>query len=775
MAALLLGHPLAIGNDLADREARRAACTTSSEEWSDAPAAFSDAVWLVDATGAPVLTLRPAVVAAFWAKWRSGRSVARPWLEALYPVDCEIDWPSSVGIFRRPMVRHGKFHHAVPPATVKWMARMRAGCLASRRRLFTRSLVVSPACPCCGATEEDELHMVAGCSATGSLHWAALLSEAWAVASRQLGGLFPPPPAEWLSAHQIPLLAALIPRSLDAVPSMPRELVGRFKPLFHREVALRMAEIFRRRGELVAQAEPCPSGEGAVERVLGAEQPVGVPLPCPLPRERQLAVGTLVQVEQERRLAAEAQPPEAPLGLVVPDSGHARQVWMRQQLTLVIQSQMTPCPAAAGSLALAFLALFERHTGQVFADTPGVPVGSRVRGMARMLPALAQQVEFVPPLLSASRHGWVYWNRSPRVALDAVAWRRLVEEGEASAAPVARLHGQMATAARGLAAWVRGHPSLLPAVVEAGESGMALLLLWEVDHGKAYPSRGSGGASFALQAFARQLRLAVAKDAELSMWLTVKDMHRPLSPGLAPSHHQRWSLRIQPPGVGEDRRWYEDFLGRWHAYLSTLVGHVPSSRSTSGVSVVPDSGAMPDSAPPSAASITTARPRVPRAACKRHLSMAPEPAVEEEPPRGRLRLAGGLDVHGLDTRVGTPQAVGVGSEASSSAADIARARGAGRCLPPRGEKRGRATVPSSGMAQGGSHGPVMGSSSVPSGGRDAMGRRPMGGAEAEVRPAKRPIRGQMDLRSWLGGANSRGAGPPPKPAEGPGRAPGPPT
>jgi uncharacterized protein YbaR (Trm112 family) len=100
---------------------------------------------------------------------------------------------------------------------------------------------------------------------------------------------------------------------------------------------------------------------------------------------------------------------------------------------------------------------------------------------------------------------------------------------------------------------------------------MALLILWEVDHGRAYPSHGGEGLSGALTGFTRRLQERVAKDEELSGWLGWKDVQAPLSAGLAPSHHRRWAVRVLAPVEGEPRGWYEEFVARWRAYLEILA------------------------------------------------------------------------------------------------------------------------------------------------------------------------------------------------------------
>ena len=136
------------------------------------------------------------------------------------------------------------------------------------------------------------------------------------------------------------------------------------------------------------------------------------------------------------------------------------------------------------------------------------------------------------------------WSRKPRELLDVKAWRREVLAAEAHSGPVQRLRVQMDEADSGLAAWITGHRFLVPAAVESGESGMALLILWEVDHQRAYPGHGGEGLSGALAGFTRRLQDRVARDPDLSQWLEWKDVQGRLAAGLAESHHRRWAVRV---------------------------------------------------------------------------------------------------------------------------------------------------------------------------------------------------------------------------------------
>ena len=122
----------------------------------------------------------------------------------------------------------------------------------------------------------------------------------------------------------------------------------------------------------------------------------------------------------------------------------------------------------------------------------------------------------------------------------------------------------------GLAPWLRQHRYLQPVDVDQGESSMALLLLWEVEHARPFPTAAEDPAKV-LMVFTRRLMQRVAADEELRLWLTAKELQRPLAPGLPDSHHTRWSLQICPPQAGEPRGWYDGSARCWRVYLGSLA------------------------------------------------------------------------------------------------------------------------------------------------------------------------------------------------------------
>ena len=64
-----------------------------------------------------------------------------------------------------------------------------------------------------------------------------------------------------------------------------------------------------------------------------------------------------------------------------------------------------------------------------------------------------------------------------------------------------------------LVAWVRQHRYLVPAGSDDAttwESGMALLLLWEVDHGRSFVTEGGAEPTLRLLSFTRRLQKRAA-------------------------------------------------------------------------------------------------------------------------------------------------------------------------------------------------------------------------------------------------------------------------
>ena len=585
--AISAGHPKSVGNDMADHLARRAAGDVGQPIWDSAIGPFGDPVVLLDALGVPVLDVRIALLRDWWPVRRAAVGARRVWFSHIYPADVDFDFPLSTGIFRRPTVSGGTFIHPAPPATIKWIGRLRAGCLAtgSRRHTHLPSQVSSPACLCCNAPIEDDVHAVSDCPATGSADWAANITEAWAAASQSISLPVPLPCSDWLQSHRLPLFIGLIPASLQPSLPLPPAEASRFLTHLHRTLCQCTAEICRRRQVLLVAAAPVA--------------PAASPAPplshrCPLPPERQLSVSDLRQLEIQRRTPTSATPPDTPPPAApsAPAGGEPRRRWLRDRLVRVINEDTIVCPPSAGAVAPCMLELFERTTGEMFSDTPGVLVSSRVRAIAKVMGNLVREVAFDPPLIQGRQRAYVCWNRCPRVRADWAAWRRREEAAEEFRAPVPRPRRARASVDAEMAAWVRRY--LLPAEFP-GESGMALLLLWEVHHDMAFPTQGDGHDRTAvLTGFTRRLRAQVQKDDELSGWLNCKDVQEPLSPGLRDTHHFRWSARVRRPPAGEPQGWYQEFTARWRAYLATQA---PQPRPPSSQSRPPGDVASSSSTP----------------------------------------------------------------------------------------------------------------------------------------------------------------------------------
>ena len=641
-AAIALGYPKAVGNDTADRWAKRAATEAGHAHWPDAGALYGDPVILEDAGGIPVWDARQILAAAWWDRRQRSTARARPLLERLYPPDVLVDWVASSGVFHHPIVQGDAFVHTVAPAVTKWLARVRTGCLSTQMRLVCHGLAMGPVvCLCCGASNEDDEHLLTGCVATGAADWLASILEVWRATATALHVVMPDPPAAWLEDHRFMLVAALLPAHLAADCGIPEAVAPRFLALLHRALAGATAERLRRREELHALVAAGASGSQQLAR-LGSDQPTELARSS-LPAERRLTVQDLRRVEHARRGAQ--QPPALPspssvAPVVVPAAGVARRRWLRQRLVSIVQEEMDVCPQAEGVEAVVVLELFERVTGEAFTDTPGTLVGQRVRALAKVLGNVAQEAVFDPPLTQAQRRALTIWNRRPRVAVDVGAWRRQTESVEARAPPVPRLRGQMAAVDAGLAAWICGHHYLVPTALATGESGMALVILWEVDHQRSFPTQGGEGLSAALVGFTRRLLQRVVRDPRLS-WLESEDMALPLAPGLAPTHHRRWAVRVAAPAPEEPQGWYTDFVDRWRAYLEALVCP-PGSRPMSVVSsehlarVRPAVLRPPPAIPVGGPDVASSSSSVAAAGSPVDAGAAPPPtAVGRPPPRKR--------------------------------------------------------------------------------------------------------------------------------------------
>ena len=624
--ALAAGWPKAVGNHLADRWAKQAAQDAGGAQWLGNAGRFGDPVELKDASGSVILDVCTAFQSGWWLRSQRALVGRRAFMALLYPLGLEFDWSASNGIFRRPTVSGGAFVHIVTPAVIKWTARVRAGCLASGERLHRHGMQrSSPACMFCPALVEDDHHLLSGCTGTGTADWAAGLQEVWQSVASALA-LSVAPPATWLAAHHLPLLAALIPQSLHAL--LPAAVAPSFAHRLHAALATHVANLLWRREALRIQAAPATALATPIRR------------PCPLPPERQLSPATLRRLEAARRQVPMDQPspasPQPGPALTAPAAGDPRRRWLRLRLVALLESDTVVCAPNLGATAVELTELFERVAGEPFSDTPGVPLTSRIRGLAKVMGNLTRCGEGVPPLTAGRRRDLRTWSRIPQHHVDVEAWRRRIELTEQSSLRPQRRRLQMAEADAGLALWVRNHPYLQPAELAVGEPGVALLLLWEVDHCCPWPSQAEDqDLTGTLTGFTRRLKRRVAADTVLAAWLHFEDVQRPLAFGLADTHHTRWSLRVRPPPPSDPQGWWLQFTEAWRSYLTTQQHHLPAPPAppvdTSTDTLLPEApntvSAGPTPAPPARRSrstaLSTTRPRAPRPANRRRVPAVP--------------------------------------------------------------------------------------------------------------------------------------------------------
>ena len=190
---------------------------------------------------------------------------------------------------------------------------------------------------------------------------------------------------------------------------------------------------------------------------------------------------------------------------------------------------------------------------------------------------------------------------------------------------------------------------------------MALLILWEVQHGRTFPAAVDGdNVAARLSSFSRRLHDRLMRDDVLRDTLEVREMQFPLAPALPASHQLRWAVQVRRPEGEEQAGWYHTFVERWQAYLRTLV---TTARGRQGADPSEErprkrTRAPPPSRPPPAPAPSAAR----RAAPVRDRS----PAAGREPSAKRSRgsLAGWLQPRGGSTT--TPVAAGGSDTAVSS-------------------------------------------------------------------------------------------------------------
>ena len=90
-----IGHPRALGNELADQWAKRAASGGDFPMWSAGHGEHGDPVELLDAQGRVVGAVRGALAEVWWLRRHRSQAKARPWLEQLYHEEKPLDWGLS--------------------------------------------------------------------------------------------------------------------------------------------------------------------------------------------------------------------------------------------------------------------------------------------------------------------------------------------------------------------------------------------------------------------------------------------------------------------------------------------------------------------------------------------------------------------------------------------------------------------------------------------------------------------------------------------------------
>jgi len=299
-----MGHPKALGNDMADQHAKRAALEAGVPLWELDSSPYEDPVQILDSSGNVVLVVQQAFPVAFWQCSRAKRGRPRQWLDLLYDPQYPVLWDSSVGILKRPVVSGGKFVYPAQPAVIKWVSRIRAGCLATRLRLHNRQLIASPQCLCCHADVEDDAHVLFGCPGTGTSDWMALLHEAWLATANALKLMVPLPVDSWFALHTARLMAAVIPSSITSIVSLTPSDLSRFLSRLHFALAGMVAERLRRREVMMAEKRSRDADASSSANVGAIALPASL---CPLPAERQLSISTLRTLEVGRRASGVPQ------------------------------------------------------------------------------------------------------------------------------------------------------------------------------------------------------------------------------------------------------------------------------------------------------------------------------------------------------------------------------------------------------------------------------------------------------------------------------------
>ena len=223
--------PKAVWNEKADREAGRTAASdgvgfTALEEMEE----FADVVRMKDSTGRWIVVVDKVVEDCWWEKQRAHIEERRP--DSLG----KLWWQVSNKMFERPVVRGGAWISKAAPGLMKWVARARAGALASRVRMVKTNVVKGPdggpgdpTCECCGAAAEDDVHLLTGCSDSGTDKVIDKVEEVWRAAlekvkqrGRVLGVVDAAAPSRvWFAKFALQWAVGLIPMEAREILGQP--------------------------------------------------------------------------------------------------------------------------------------------------------------------------------------------------------------------------------------------------------------------------------------------------------------------------------------------------------------------------------------------------------------------------------------------------------------------------------------------------------------------------------------------------------------------------
>ena len=511
----------------------------------------------------------------------------------------------------------------------------------------------SPSCLCCGVAVEDDAHVLAGCVATGAAPSVPMLQEAWLAASTASKVPAPPPPTPWLEAHQLPLIAALIPLSTLQHHPLPEQDSRRFLAALHVALAERTAEVLRRRGELMAVAPVAPAHPGSprspstalndaspVPAAAPASERPGLRRPCGLHPSLQLSTTEQRSLEMQRRHATStpAAAPQTPVSPRAPPCGEPRRKWLVARLIRLLQEETEvvdeDCIAQDGVQSKVLADLFEERTHEPYTQAPGTPALRRLHGFGKALSGLLTSDALQPPLRRICVHGgrWIY-NRRPLQPRDPDGWDHRAAHAPA---PVQPLRSAADVDAE-LAPWLRCHRRLRHVDAVQGLPSIALLFLWEAYKGP-FPSNAACSEAHLVAGFTKRLQHAVQRDSELREIMLPVDVAAPLQPGLRDTHCLRWPVQLIPLTADEDDPLFTAFEARWKAYLGTLT----LSAAAAPTQPAPPRAPVPvlrNKRPRPAAGAQPTAPAVDGASMEDPPIRAGSASAARPPPRKRNRMA----------------------------------------------------------------------------------------------------------------------------------------